>query len=126
MSTVSGVRKKRTTALKSVARLVDCLKVLEGKVQDSDRAQDLAKKLSDLDGEVRRQHSQLVELIYEREEEVLQEEQSVLDKHDDELAELNVRIRQLIHASSFSGFWSSQGYHSKANSNQEIAHRTLQ
>ena len=40
-----------------------------------------------------------MELIDERKEEVLQEEQSVLDKHDDELAELIVRIRQLIHAS---------------------------
>ena len=91
MSTISGVRKKKTTALKSVARLVDHLKVLEGKVQDPmtfDCTQDLAKKLSDLDGEVSRQHSQLVELIDEREEEVLQEEQSVLDKHDDELAEI--------------------------------------
>ena len=43
-----------------------------------------------------------MELIDEREEEVLQEERSVLDKHDDELAELNERIRQLMHASSSS------------------------
>ena len=98
MSNVAGVRKKRGTVLGSITRLANRLK----HSTTFDLAQDLAKKLVDLDQEFRKQHSKLVDLIDEGEEDLLVKEQDIIDRHDDELAELNVRIKRLILVSSSS------------------------
>ena len=126
MSTPSAVRKKRNTALKSIARLADRLKDLEGKVPESttfDLAKDLDKKLTNLDEEVRKQHSKLIDLIDEEEEDTLQAEQGVLDQHDDELAALNIRIKQLILASSASV---NSGYRKSTSRKLSRIERSLQ
>ena len=105
MSAISGVRKKRGTTRGSITRLINRLEELEGKADQPmtfDLAQDMAKKLENLDKEFREYHYRLIDLIDEKEEEALRTEQDILDRHDDELADVNVRIKQLITVSSSS------------------------
>ena len=61
-------------------------------------AQGMSQKLSDLDAEFRMHHHALIDLIDD--EEALAKKQEVLDAHDDLIAELAVRVKQLIAASS--------------------------
>lgn len=58
----------------------------------------MSQKLSDLDFDFRTQHQALIDLIDD--EEALIKEQEVLDMHDDLVAELFVRVKQIIAASS--------------------------
>ena len=62
----------------------------------------MAKKLETLDAEFRKYQEQVVDLIEEGEEEALHKEQETLDSHDDEMADLTIRIKQLIVLSSSS------------------------
>ena len=105
MSTAPDVRKRRGTVRGSITRLVNRLSVLEGKAAEPttfDLAQDLAKRLSELDQEFRRHHYQLLDLIDEKEEEALAKEQADLDGHDDVIDDANLRIKQLVMISSSS------------------------
>ena len=62
--------------------------------QRLDHAQGMTRKLDSLDSEFRTHHHAFIDLIDD--EETLQKEQSTLDEHDDFVAELAVRIQQLI------------------------------
>ena len=105
MSTVSGVRKRRGTVRSSITRLINRLSILEGKAAEAltfDLTQGMAKKLGELDQEFRQHHYQLLDLIEEEDEDALDNEQKELDKHDDLIDEINMRIKQLVTASSSS------------------------
>ena len=104
MSSISTLRKRRGVARASITRLTTRLKDLES---DTSRqatlglAQGMTRKLDALDSDFRTHHHALIDLIDD--EEALQEEQSTLDEHDDVVAELAVRIQQLINlCTSFS------------------------
>ena len=74
---------------------------MEGKVAEAstfDLAQGMAKRL---DQEFRQHHHQLLDLIEVEDEDSLDNEQKELDKHDD-LIEINLRMKQLVTASSSS------------------------
>ena len=105
MSTASGVRKRRGTVRSSITRLLNRLAALEGKAAEPstfDLAQDMAKRLSELDREFRKHHDQLIDLIDETDEDGLESAQNELDTHDDTIDDANMRIRQLLSISSSS------------------------
>ena len=93
----------------SLIRLCNRLKGLEaetGEPKTLDLALRMSQKLSDLDSEFRTHHHTLIDLIDD--EYALAKVQEVLDTHDDLVAELSVRVRQVIAASSPSSDESSR------------------
>ena len=105
MSTTSGVRKRRGTVRSSITRLLNRLAALEGKATEPstfDLAQDVAKRLGELDQEFRKHHDQLLDLIDDADESGLKSAQKELDAHDDIIDDANMRIRQLLSISSSS------------------------
>ena len=105
MSTASGVRKRRGTVHSSITRLLNRLAALEGKAAEPstfDLAQDVAKRLGELDQELRKHHDQLLDLIDETDESGLESAQKELDAHDDIIDDANMRIQQLLSISSSS------------------------
>ena len=105
MSTASGVRKRRGTVRSSITRLLNRLAALEGKATEPstfDLAQDMDKRLGELDQEFRKHHDQFLDLIDETDEDGLESAQNELDTHDDIIDDANMRIRQLLSISSSS------------------------
>lgn len=105
MSSIPNVRKRRGTVLSSITRLVARLEKLESQKDlptTFDLAQSMVKKLETLDAEFRMHHYQLVDLIDESDVDTLLKEQEVLDGHDDKVAELTIRIQQLVTITSSS------------------------
>ena len=98
---LAGAKKRRGVARASITRLTNRLKDLEGE-DEGTRTLELAKrmsqKLTDLDSEFRTHHHAVVDLIDD--DDILAKEQEALDAHDDAVAELSVRIKQVITASS--------------------------
>ena len=93
--------KKRGVARASITRLANRLKDLEGGPGDAkmlQHAQRMSQKLSELDSEFRAHHHSLIDLIDE--DDSLAKEQEILDSHDDLIAELSVRVEQVIAAAS--------------------------
>ena len=98
---LANAKKRRGVARASLTRLNTRLKDLEGDAGDPktlELAQRFSQKLSDLDSEFRTHHHALIDLIDD--EETLAKEQETLDAHDDLVAELSVRVKQVIAASS--------------------------
>ena len=96
-----NAKKRRGVARASLTRLGNRLKDLEGEHPEPktlELTQRMSQKLSDLDSEFRTHHHALVDLIDD--EEALAKEQETLDVHDDLVAELAVRVKQVIVASS--------------------------
>ena len=92
-----NARKRRGVARASLTRLSNRLRDLEGELGEPktpELAQRMSQKLSDLDSEFRSHHYALIDLIDE--DKSLAKEQEVLDSHDDLVAELGVRIKQVI------------------------------
>ena len=99
MSNVSTLRKRRGVVRASITRLTNRLKELEGDTDSPvtlDLAGGMTRKLDALDTEFRAHHQALVDLIDD--EEALLTEQNTLDDHDDHVAVLTARIRQLVSA----------------------------
>ena len=102
MFTIPGLRKRRNTVNKSIARLVRRIASLEGKPIEPtafDVAQEIAKALSEHDREFKDFHYQLLDLIDESDEGALEKEQKELDDHDDVMDDVKVRIKQLLASS---------------------------
>ena len=106
---LANAKKRRGVARASLTRLSTRLKDLEGDGEGT-KALELAKrmsqKLADLDSEFRTHHHAVVDLIDD--EDTLAKEQETLDAHDDVVAELSVRIKQVIATSSPSSNESSR------------------
>ena len=62
-------------------------------------AQNLLQKLSSLDAELRSFHFAVIDLI---DEDAIEEEQAVLDDHDDRIADFTVRLQALVQAPTLS------------------------
>ena len=98
---LANAKKRRGVARASLTRLTNRLKDLEGESagpKTLELAQRMSHKLSDLDSEFRTHHHALIDLTDD--EDALAKEQEVLDNHDDLVAELSVRVKQVIAASS--------------------------
>ena len=103
---LANARKRRGVAHASLTRLSNRLRDLEGKAGEPktlELAHRMSQKLTDLDSEFRAHHHALID-----DDESLAKEQDVLDSHDDLVAELGVRVKQVIAASSPSSVESSR------------------
>lgn len=81
------------------ACLAGRLKDLEGQTDNPNSltlAQQMLKRLEDLDGDFRTHHLALIDLV--EDEDTLEAEQVILDTHDDDLAAVFVRVKGLIAA----------------------------
>ena len=95
--TITNLRKRRGVIRASITKLGNRLKELEdspGLPDAADHAQQLASKLEALESEFRTHHLQLVDLIDD--ESTLGKEQDILDKLDDDVSFLTVKLRHLI------------------------------
>ncbi len=94
---ISVNRKRRGTARASITRLVGRVGELESKpsLTAAERlaAQQSLQKLETLDTEFKTHHLAMIDLL---EGESLDSEQAVLDEYDDRIADLAIRIRQMI------------------------------
>lgn len=97
---ISVSRKRRGIARASITRLVVPVSELESKPSLSPAehlaAQQLSQKIEKLDAEFQTHHLAMVDHL---EGESLVTEQAVLDEHDDQLADLTIRVRQLMSGS---------------------------
>ena len=97
--TLSTLRKRRGITRASITRLNTKLKDLETMVHEptsSSLAQRMGQKLDILDAEFKKHHYALIDAIDETEAEVLDKEQDVLDRHDDDMTNLAMKIEQII------------------------------
>ena len=97
MSNAATLRRRRGVARASITRLTHRLKDLEkdvGGPRTLELARGMTRKLDSLDSEFRTNHHALIDLIDD--DETLHKEQTVLDEHDDSIAELAARTEQLI------------------------------
>ena len=100
---LSTHRRRRGVAKASITRLTTRLKDLEADVSQPatiDHAQRMQQKLDALDAEFHGHHHNVVDLTDS--EDSLTREQDVLDEHDDLVAGLSVRIKQLLDACTLS------------------------
>ena len=91
------LRKRRGVVRASITRLATRLKDLETKVDQPttlDLAHRMSQKLDSLDSEFKVHHYALVDIIDD--DDLSSKEQETLDEHDDEIAELAIRIKKLI------------------------------
>ena len=82
---LSKLRKRRGVVRASITWLDNRLKELEDIADQPgtpDHARQLAAKLEVLDSELKTYHFQLIDLLDDEDEESLEKEQDVLDKHD--------------------------------------------
>ena len=103
MTEPKELRKRRGVVRASVTRLDKRLKDLEATRDQpgvNDRAKQLAAKLEGLEHDFKTSHLQLIDLIDDEDE--LEQEHEVLDRHDDDVASLTVRLQKLMTASSSS------------------------
>lgn len=89
---LSNYKKKRGVVRTSVTRLCTRLAGLEG----PDAARRLTTTLQTLAAEFRVHHYAIIELTDD--ETALENEQDLLDKHDDEIAQLTTRVEKLVAA----------------------------
>lgn len=95
---LSANRRRRGVVRASLTRLETRVKEFESKgteISAGDRlaAQRLLQKLDTLDSDFKSHHFAVVDLV---DEEAMSTEQGVLDEHDDRVADLAVRLQQLI------------------------------
>ena len=86
MPTIGNLRKRRGVVRGSITRLATRLRELEeitDQPRTADHASQLLAKLESLDGEFKAIHFEIIDLIDESED--LEKEQTVLDKHDDDV-----------------------------------------
>ena len=68
----------------------------------ADHARELALKLGNLDANFEAYHFDLIDLIEEEEDDALDKEQEVLDEHDDQIADMNIRLKRLFSVDTLS------------------------
>ena len=99
MAELSNLKKRRSATKGSITRLLNRVKTLESKRTEAstlDLANQLMPTLRTLDEQFKTQHFSIVDTIDESDADSLAREQDALDKHDDEVAELSLRITQLL------------------------------
>lgn len=91
------LRRRRGVTRSSITRLVNRLKELEATADQPatpGHAQQLLSKLNDLDSNFKELHMQIIDKV--EEDETLEQEQIVLDKHDDDIAAITARLQFLM------------------------------
>ena len=97
-SPISKLRKRRGVVRASITLLTTRLKELEDADPELDtpkHAQQLLGKLKSLDEEFRGLHYDVIDLIDDGSEDTVEAEQVILDKHDDDVSALTVRLKSL-------------------------------
>ena len=98
-SPISKLRKRRGVVRASITRLAARLKELENASPEPDtpkHARQLSEKLKSLDEEFRKLHYEVIDLIDDDGDSTVEAEQVILDKHDDDVSELTVRLESLL------------------------------
>ena len=106
MSADSELRKKRGTIRRSLTNVAKRLTDLEGmddKLEACRRAQRLSSRVTELDGEFKAVQYRIISAIDEANADTVAYEQEALDKHDEEIDTLSVRIQTLIEAEPHKG-----------------------
>jgi uncharacterized coiled-coil DUF342 family protein len=91
-----SIGKRRGVVRGSITRLATRLRELEettDQPRTADHASQLLAKLESLDGEFKSIHLEIIDLIDEPDD--LEREQTVLDKHDDDVSTLTIRLQAL-------------------------------
>ena len=94
MAELAAQHKRRGVVRASVTRLRTRLNELERSTDESNRldsAKQMLSKLESLDNDFKKQHFATVDLV--EGEEALAAEQEVLDSHDDDVAQLSLRLQ---------------------------------
>ena len=100
--TLSNLRRRRGAVRGSITRLGGRLKDLEGAADRPDvgvHAKQLASRLDTLDSDFKTLHFQIVDLISDENAEELGKEQDALDKYEDDVSSLSVRLHKLLEKS---------------------------
>ena len=96
MPSIGNLRKRRGVVRASITRLATHLRELEetpDHPRTADHATQLLTKLNALDAEYKSLHFEVVDLIDGSED--LEKEQAVLDKHDDDVSALTIRLQTM-------------------------------
>ena len=99
MSDISALRRKRGVVRASITRLNNRLTEVEEMLDREEakrHAQRLSTRLNTLDGEFKTQHFDIIAAINESDADTLTAEQATMDKHDDDVDALTVRIETLL------------------------------
>ena len=99
MADLSNLKKRRSTTKGSITRLSNRIRMLESKVHEPatlDLANQLMPNLKSLNEQFKTQHFLIVDAIDASDSDSLAREQEVLDKHDDDVSELSLRVTQLV------------------------------
>ena len=97
-SQISKLRKRRGVVRASITRLATRLRELEAAADPPDKtknARQLLGKLKSLDEEFRGLHYEVIDLFEDGGEDSVEAEQVILDKHDDDVSTLTVRLESL-------------------------------
>ena len=96
---ISSQRKRRGVVRGSITRLQTKIRGLEARLDDPDtpaHGRRILQKLSELDSDFKTQHFALIDLIEKDED--LEREQEILDRHDEEIAQLVITVERLLSA----------------------------
>ena len=100
---IVSLRRRRGVVRASVTRLATRLNALESKSEEPTTigvAQRMSERLASLDDDFKAHHFAVVDTLEEEDDEGADAEQDVLDKHDDDVASLALRIDRLNKLSS--------------------------
>ena len=117
----ADLRKRRGSIRGSITRLSGKLKDLEGKTDPISRelAHGMALKLESLDTDFHKYHFELLDTIPEANADALSKEQKTLDLHEEDIALLSARIRQVMNSCA------SPSSYSPAIDNRKVVTRKL-
>ncbi len=95
----SNLRKRRGVLRASITRLGGRLTELEGTVDQprtADHAKQLLNKLQSIESDFKKLHFELIDLIDEEDEDAMETEQGVIDKFDDDVSDITIRLEVLM------------------------------
>ena len=99
MTEAANLRKKRGTVRASITRLTTRLHTLEAGEKGPTtpmQARQMRGRLESLDSDFKTYHFALIDTLHEEDEEGLTREQAILDQHDDDIADISIRIEALL------------------------------
>ena len=95
---LSALKKRRGVIKRSLTRICNNLKTLEA-TPDVDHAKQLISKLEDLNKDFKSVHFSIIDLL-EEESGDIDREQEILDKHEDKVVSMTLRLQKLVKSSS--------------------------
>ena len=94
---LAALKRRRGAVKASIPKLTTKIAKLEARDSDSSvptHAQQCAKRLENLNSDFKTRHFAIIDVL--EDEEQLAGEQDILDKHDDELADLHLRLQAMM------------------------------